>query len=173
MVVFKTGGNQMRLLAGLVAFIAAALGIYVESRSLGGREFLFGLNALGFSMIVVAAIGFVIGCILAVIQQRDEKRIGKRLGMIANTLDDIRATIENGEPATRLGVAARELSAIGAALRKSRWDEAIRENAQIDFEFVRNKAIQITKLANEIVARATTAHDTVRPPHGDVTEPPA
>ena len=76
----------MRLLAGLVAFIAAALGIYAESRSLGGREFLFGLNALGFSMIVVAAIGFVISCILAIIQRRDEKQVGKRLGMIANTL---------------------------------------------------------------------------------------
>ncbi len=51
-------------------------------------------------------------------------------------------------------------------------DAAYRENAQVDFEFVRDKANEIVRLANEITTRATSAHDIVLDPHRDIEEKP-
>jgi hypothetical protein len=51
-------------------------------------------------------------------------------------------------------------------------DEALRENAQVDFEFVRTKADEIIRLASDISKRAKTAHDTVLIPHADIDEKP-
>ena len=51
-------------------------------------------------------------------------------------------------------------------------DTAYRENAQVDFEAVRDKANDIVRLANEIASRATRAHDTVLDPHRKIEEQP-
>ena len=56
--------------------------------------------------------------------------------------------------------------------RDAARDAAYRENAQVDFEAVRDKANEIVRLANEIATRATRAHDTVLDPHRDIEEQP-
>jgi hypothetical protein len=44
-------------------------------------------------------------------------------------------------------------------------DEALRENAQVDFEYVRDKADEIVSIANGIAVRARKAHGTVLKTH--------
>ncbi|MDE2182672.1 MAG: hypothetical protein KGJ78_06580 [Alphaproteobacteria bacterium] len=52
------------------------------------------------------------------------------------------------------------------------WCDAYRENAQVDLEAMRKKAMTIVRLANEIATTATQAHETVLKTHG-ILEPPA
>lgn len=56
--------------------------------------------------------------------------------------------------------------------RDASRDAAYRENAQVDFEVVRDKANEIVRLANEIATRATRAHDTVLDPHRKIGDQP-
>jgi uncharacterized membrane-anchored protein YhcB (DUF1043 family) len=60
-----------------------------------------------------------------------------------------------------------------AVSKDMKRDEHFRENAQVDFEFVRSKAHDIVRLANEIAKRATDAHDTVLDPHAHVGQRPS
>ena len=56
--------------------------------------------------------------------------------------------------------------------RDAARDAAYHENAQRDFEFVRDKANEILRLAHEIVTRATRAPDLLVDPHRSIEEQP-
>ena len=51
-------------------------------------------------------------------------------------------------------------------------DHAYRENAKFDFEFIRNKANDIVRLANEINTRTASAGVTILDPHRNVETKP-